>query len=116
MIHNMVIIDFPGLKSSENKMNHLMVQKSAIQNIQVKMICFVIKIDRDGSMEKEISEMIDIFQNYKNNITIIITQTDTRQNFNEKIMNKKKKILMILELKILFLLTKKQTDIKSVKN
>lgn len=91
MIHNMVIIDFPGLKSSENKMNHLMVQKSAIQNIQVKMICFVIKIDRDGPMEKEISEMIDIFQNYKNNITIIITQTDTRQNFNEKIMNKIKK-------------------------
>ena len=88
LIYNMVIIDFPGLKSSENKINHLMVQKSAIQNIQVKMICFVIKIDREGPMEKEINEMIDIFPEYKNNITIIITQTDTKPNFNEKIMGK----------------------------
>lgn len=49
------------------------------------MICFIIELfDRIGPIKKEIDEMINIFKNYKNNITIIITKTDRRSNFNEK--------------------------------
>ena len=84
IIHNMVIIDFPGLKSTENIMSHLQIQKTAIQNIPVKMICFVIELfDRIGPIKKEIDEMLKIFENYKNNITIIITKTDLKK-FNDK--------------------------------
>ena len=88
-IHSMVIIDFPGLKSTENIMSHLQIQKTAIQNIPVKMICFIIELfDRIGPIKKEIDEMLKIFENYKNNITIIITKTDLKE-FNDK---KKEKI------------------------
>ena len=84
----MVIIDFPGLKSTENIMSHLQIQKTSIQNIPVKMICFIIELfDRIGPIKKEIDEMLKIFENYKNNITIIITKTDLKK-FNDK---KKKK-------------------------
>ena len=91
IIHNMVIIDFPGLKSTENIMSHLKIQKTAIQNIPVKMICFIIQVfDRIGPIKNEIDDMIKIFENYKKNITIIITKTDTKANFNDndKIKNK----------------------------
>ena len=84
LIHNMVIIDFPGLKSTENIMSHLKIQKTAIQNIPVKMICFIIQVfDRIGPIKNEIDDMIKIFENYKKNITIIITKTDTKANFND---------------------------------
>ena len=91
LIHNMIIIDFPGLKSTKNIMSQLKIQITVIQNIPVKMICFVIQIfDRIGPIKNEIDDMIKIFENYKKNITIIITKTDTKSNFNDNI---KKKII-----------------------
>ena len=73
------------------------------------MICFVIKLDRDGPMEKEINEMIDIFPEYKNNITIIITQTDTKLNFNEKVKGKiEKKISKSFGIKNVIFTNKKK--------
>ena len=95
IIHNMVIIDFPGLKSSENIINHLIIQKTAIQNIPIKMICFIIEIfDRFGNINNEISDMLKIFKDYRNNITIIITKTDKKKDFDDKW---KKKIINDIE-------------------
>ena len=83
--YNMVIIDFPGLKSIENIISHLKIQKTALQNIPVRMICFVVEyFDRIAPIKIEIDEMIKIFENYKNNITIIITKTDRNKKFDEK--------------------------------
>ena len=91
----MVIIDFPGLKSSENIMNHLKIQKTAVQSIPVRMICFIVEIfDRSAFINKEISEMLKIFDDYRNNITIIITKIDRIKNFND---TSKKKIIKKIE-------------------
>jgi len=106
--HDMIIIDFPGLNSVQDIMGHLKLQKTALSAIPVRMFCFVIKYSsRYDDCLKELSQMIDIFDNYLSNITVIITKS-------EEITVKVKE-----ELKILFkarfgveniLFTNKKTD------
>ena len=79
--YDMVIIDFPGLKSSEDVINYLRIQKKTLSMIPVKMICFVIEyFCRFDLIIKEISDMKSIFSNYIKNIAIIITKTENVDN------------------------------------
>ena len=74
---NMVIIDFPGLNSTKDTINHLKIQKNTLKVIPVRMICFVIKYDkRYDYLIEHLSKMLSIFYNYKDNITVIITHSE----------------------------------------
>jgi hypothetical protein len=74
---NMAIIDFPGLNSTKDTINHLKIQKNTLKVIPVRMICFVIKYDkRYDHLIEHASKMLSIFYNYKDNITIIITHSE----------------------------------------
>ena len=75
--YDMVIIDFPGLNAVKDIMGHLKVQKTALSAIPVRMICFVIKYSpRNDDFERELGQMLSIFDNYIKNITIIITKSE----------------------------------------
>ena len=74
---NMIIIDFPGLNSTQDTVKHLKLQKNILKVIPVRMICFVIKYDkRYDHLINDLSQMLAIFYNYKNNITIIVTHSE----------------------------------------
>jgi len=74
---NMVIIDFPGLNSTQDTVKHLTLQKNILNVIPVRMICFVIKYDkRYDHLINDLSQMLSIFYNYKDNITIIVTHSE----------------------------------------
>ena len=74
---NMAIIDFPGLGSTRDTINHLKIQKNTLKVIPVRMICFVIKYDnRYDRLVQDLSTMLAIFHNYKDNITIIVTHSE----------------------------------------
>ena len=75
--NNMILIDFPGLNSTKDIVGHLKTQKTALSSIQVRMICFVIKYSpRNDDFERELSQMLFIFNNYLKNIIIIITKSE----------------------------------------
>ena len=75
--HDMVIIDFPGLNAVQDIIGHLKVQKTALSAIPVRMICFVIKYSpRHDDFERELGQMLSIFDNYIKNILIIITKSE----------------------------------------
>ena len=74
---NMAIIDFPGLGSTKDTVDHLKIQKNTLKVIPVRMICFVIKYDnRYCDLIQELSTMLSIFYNYIDNITIIVTHSE----------------------------------------
>ena len=74
---NMAIIDFPGLKSTKDTIDHLKIQKNTLKVIPVRMICFVIKYtNRYDDLIRDLSTMLSIFHNYKDNITIIVTHSE----------------------------------------
>ena len=75
--YDMVIIDFPGLNAVQDIIGHLKVQKTALSAIPVRMICFVIKYSpRNDDFERELGQMLSIFDNYLKNVTIIITKSE----------------------------------------
>jgi len=74
---DMIIIDFPGLRSTKDTIKHLKKQKNALKVIPVKMICFVIKYDkRYDHLIDNLTQMLRIFYSYKDNITIIVTHSE----------------------------------------
>ena len=78
--YDMVIIDFPGLNAVQDIIGHLRVQKTALSTIPVRMICFVIKYSpRNDDFERELGQMLSIFNNYIKNVTIIITKSENIQ-------------------------------------
>ena len=88
--HDMVIIDFPGLNAVQDIMGHLKTQKTALSAIPVRMICFVIKYSpRNDDFERELGQMLSIFNNYIKNVSIIVTKT-------EGITNKRKEEIRFL--------------------
>ena len=73
----MPIIDFPGLNAVQDIMGHLKMQKTALSAIPVRMICFFIKYSpRNDDFERELGQMLYIFDNYIKNIAIIITKSE----------------------------------------
>ena len=81
---NNLIIDFPGLNTVIDFVKHLKTQQTVLSTIPVRLICFVIKYGpRYDDIIMDFNQMFQIFKNYKNNITIIITNTE-----NLKIKNR----------------------------
>ena len=75
--YDMIMIDFPGLNAVKDIMGHLKIQKTVLNHIPVRMICFVIKYSpRNDDFERELSQMLEIFDNYIKNVTIIITKSE----------------------------------------
>ena len=75
--HDMIIIDFPGLNAVQDVIGHLKTQKTALSAIPIRMICFVIKYSpRNDDFERELGQMLFIFDKYMKNITIIITKSE----------------------------------------
>ena len=93
-IHDMIIIDFPGLKASEDIIGHLSIQKKALSVIPVRMICFVLEYNqRFDNIIREVAELFSIFKKYLNNITIFITKSEnvkdtTKENLKFQIKKK----------------------------
>lgn len=80
----MTIIDFPGLNSTKDTINHLKIQKNTLKVIPVRMICFVIKFtSRYDTIIQDLSKMLSIFYNYKDNITIIVTHSEICTEIDE---------------------------------
>ena len=74
---DMLIVDFPGLNSTRDFVHHLKVHKEALSSIPVKAICFVLKYSvRDDDIIREIEQMLEIFEEYTNNIVIIISKCE----------------------------------------
>ena len=72
-----IILDFPGLNAAEEIVKHLKVQKSTLSMIPARMICLVIKLSvRYDDMVKSAIQMVKIFYENKDNITIIITNCE----------------------------------------
>lgn len=62
--HDLVIIDFPGLKATRDVGSHLKLIITALKNISIKMICLVIQYSsRNDDFERELSEMLSFFDN-----------------------------------------------------
>ena len=75
--HDLVIIDFPGLKANRDVGSHLITIITALKNISIKMICLIIQYhSRNDDLVRELSEMLQIFDKYIKNITIIITKCE----------------------------------------
>ena len=107
-IHDMIIIDFPGLKASEDIIGHLSIQKKALSVIPVRMICFVIEYtQRFESIIREVEELFSIFKKHLNNITIIITKSDAVKDDTKEKLKFQIKTKFKIE-NILF--TQKKTD------
>ena len=73
-----ICIEFPPFNSDiKNRLKNYEIQRNILSSIPVKMICFVIKysIHFDIMIEK-IKFMSNIFEEYKNNILIIITHSE----------------------------------------
>ena len=74
---DMVIVDFPGLNSTRDFVHHLKVHKEALSTIPVKTICFVLKYSvRNDDLIREIEQMLEIFEDYTDNIVIIISKSE----------------------------------------
>lgn len=92
---NNIIIDFPGLNTVVDFAKHLKAQKTVLSTIPVRLICFVLKFGtRYDDLIREFNQMYFMFRNYKNNVAIIITNTETMtikdQSEIEKIFKKYK--------------------------
>lgn len=75
--HNNIILDFPGLNSSVDVVAHLKAQKNALSFIPLRMVCFVVRYtSRYDDLIKSVSQMLMIFRNYRNNICLIITNSE----------------------------------------
>ena len=72
-----IAIDFPGLGSVKDQLNHFSIQQTTLSVIPVRMICFVIKFEnRHDPMLENIEIMKQIFEDYKDNTVIIITHSE----------------------------------------
>ena len=83
--YNNIIVDIPGLNSSVDVVAHLKAQKNALSVIPLIMICFIVKYDtRYDALIKSVSQMLMIFKDYRENICLIITNSE---NSNIKIQS-----------------------------
>ena len=75
--YDMIVIDFPGLNVVQDIMVHLRTQKTALSCIPIRIICFVIKYSpRNDDFERELGQMLQIFDKYIKNIVIIISKSE----------------------------------------
>ena len=92
-----IIIDFPGLNATEDIVKRLKIQKSTLSSIPARMICLVIKLTASYYyIVKSALQMLRIFAENRNNISIIITNCEdikmTQEEEIKLILNRKCKI------------------------
>ena len=72
-----IAIDFPGLGSVNDQLNHFKTQQATLSVIPVRMICFVIKFEnRHDALINNIYAMKQVFEDYMDNTMIIITHSE----------------------------------------
>lgn len=78
IINNNMILDFPGLNSMKEIIQHLTQQRDTLKVIPVRMICFVVKYNgsRYEDILKSIIQMVRIFKHHKKNVGIILTHSE----------------------------------------
>lgn len=105
-----IAIDFPGLGSVNDQLNHFKTQQATLSVIPVRMICFVIKYDnRHDHIINNIYAMKQVFEDYMDNTMIIITHSEPIiQN-----MRKQSEIQLIIETRLSY---KKNRVVFSYKN
>lgn len=107
-----LIIDFPGLNAAEEIVKHLKIQKSTLSSIPARMICLVIKLTaRYDDIIKSALQMVKIFHENRDNIAIIITNSENATLVQEaEIKASLKKKCKINDSNILFTSTKMGAD------
>ena len=107
-----IIIDFPGLNAAEEIVKHLKIQKSTLSSIPARMICLVIKLTaRYDDIIKSALQMVKIFYENRDNITIIITNSENITIVQEAEISKAlEKKCKIKENHILFTSTKMSAE------
>ena len=76
-----ILIDFPGINSGMDIVPILRAQKNVLNIIPVRMICFVVKYsNRYDDMIKAGNQLLMIFRDYRNNICLIITNSENANN------------------------------------
>jgi len=97
---NMLLIDFPGILSSESILDSLKIYINILNNIPTKMICLFCKYDRYDIIIKNLSIMLNIFKNYSENIVFIVSYANkvslTQKSEIEFIIKNKFKIKNII--------------------
>ena len=72
-----IIFDFPGFKALDNIISIFKVQYRTLRNIPIKAICFVVeRRDRPELIVDSLIGLKETFDDYTENIIIIITKTD----------------------------------------
>lgn len=73
-----IIFDFPGFKVRKDIIPIFEVQYRTLKNIPIKAICFVVeRRDRYDSIADNLISLKEIFEDYEDNIIIIITKTES---------------------------------------
>ena len=109
-----IIFDFPGFKALDDIVPIFKVQYKTLRNIPIRTICFIIeRRDRPELIVDSLIGLKETFDDYANNIIIIITKTDNMTDVEKN--NTKKYIFTKTSFeKIIF--TDLYTDIRYILN
>lgn len=99
-----IILDFPGLSSVRELVQHLVQQRDTLKVIPVRVICFILKYDnRYDLLLISIIKMINIFKHHLNNVCIIFTHSENVSlKIKAEICNVIEEEVGIVEKKIIF--------------
>jgi len=80
-----IIFDFPGFKVLDDIIPVFKVQYKTIRNIPIRGVCFVVeRRDRPELIVDSLIGLKETFENYENNIIIIITKTDEMEDSKKR--------------------------------
>ncbi len=82
--YNNIIIDLPELNSAKNIFEFFRYQKKAWSVIPIKIICYIVRFSlRYADLIKSVSSMYKIFNIYRNNICLIISNSEESTVINK---------------------------------
>lgn len=85
-----IIIDIPGFNDDEDVYKTFELQYRSIRNIPIKTILFVVeRRDRISQINKILNDFKVIFENYLDNIIVVITKTEELDNDKKSFFIKK---------------------------
>ena len=80
-----IVFDFPGFKVQDDIIPIFKVQYKTIRNIPIRSICFVVeRRDRPELIVDSLIGLKETFDDYCDNVIIIITKTDEMKNSEKK--------------------------------
>ena len=83
--YNSIIFDFPGFKVLDDIIPVFKVQYKTIRNIPIRGICFIVeRRDRPELIVDSLIGLKETFEDYCNNIIIIITKTDEMEDSKKR--------------------------------